>query len=428
MKIAVIGGGSSYTPELINGFLDRVEALPISELCLMDISPERLEVVGGFAQRMVQAKGGPFAVRLTTHQPEAIEGASYVLTQFRVGGMAARREDEYLGRRHGLIGQETTGIGGMAKALRTIPVVLNIARDLKKLASDALLINFSNPAGLVVQAVSLYEPDVPIVGVCNEPYWSKMQIVDHLNAHTHHHIDPNEAQLATLGLNHLCWYRDLSVNGESLWDDFMAALRQHPLEWHWDPATIQALQMVPNNYLTYFYYAASRLARQANWPPSRAEIVMEIEADLLAQYAEPDRTEAPEGLLKRGGAYYSTVATQLISAHYNNLDEVHVGNVPNRGAVADYPDDWVLELNCRVNREGIQPLPADPLPPAAYGLMAAVKAYEMLSAKAATTGDRTAAYQALLVHPLGPSADRIQAVLDDMLETSRPYLPQFFEE
>lgn len=426
MKIAVIGGGSSYTPELINGFLERVESLPLSELWLMDISPERLDIVGGFAQRMVGAKGSPFEVRLTTDQRQAIEGASYVITQLRVGGMEARRDDEYLGMRHGLIGQETTGIGGMAKALRTIPVVLNIARDVKELAPGALLFSFTNPAGLVAQAVSQYEPDVPIIGVCNGPFWGKMEIVENLNKYTDYNIDPNQAQLDVLGLNHLSWFRDLTVNGKSMWDEVMDVYLAHAPDDRWDTCTLRELRMIPNGYFEYFYYTDRKMALQAEWPPSRAEKVMEIERELLAQYAEPDRTEPPDGLMQRGGAYYSTVATQLLNAHYNGLDEVHVVNVPNQGAVADYPDEWVLELPCKVNASGIHPLPAKPLPLVSYGLMAAVKAYEMLTAKAAHDGDRTAAYQALLVHPLGPQADRVQVVLDDMLSTNRAYLPQFF--
>src|SRR5512136_1577596 len=174
MKIAVIGGGSTYTPELVNGFLERVGCFPLTELWLMDLSPERLAVVGGFAQRMAAAKGAPFQVHLTTDQREAVRGARYVITQLRVGGMRARREDEYLGRRHGLIGQETTGVGGMAKALRTIPVILSIARDIRETAPGALLLNFTNPAGLVTEALTRYAPEVTSVGVCNVGITTRM--------------------------------------------------------------------------------------------------------------------------------------------------------------------------------------------------------------------------------------------------------------
>ncbi len=183
--------------------------------------------------------------------------------------------------------------------------------------------------------------------------------------------------------------------------------------------------MIPNSYLQYFYYTDRKLAAQSKWPPSRAEQVMEIEARLLAQYAEPDRTEPPEGLMERGGAYYSTVATQLLNAHYNNLGETHVVNVRHNGAVPGWPADWVLEMPCRVDAGGIRPLPADPLPPACFGLLAQVKSYELLTVEAAVHGDREAAYQALLAHPLGPTADRIEAVLEDLLRTNRAHLPQF---
>jgi 6-phospho-beta-glucosidase len=428
MKVAVIGGGSSYTPELINGFLERVDSLPLAELWLMDIAPERLEVVGGFAQRMVAARGNPFAVHLTPDRREAVRGASYVIVQLRVGGMAARREDEYLGQRHGLVGQETTGVGGMAKALRTIPVVLSIARDLSAWAPGALLVNFTNPAGLVTEALSRHAPDVPSVGVCNAPITTKMQILEAL-AERGPVIPPERVHLKTLGLNHLSWHYGFSVDDEDIWPDLLAHYlgrlrRQDDPEW--PPELIEVLGMVPNYYLHYYYQTDRALAKQQQWPPSRAEEVMTIERDLLTLYAEPDRSEPPGDLMKRGGAYYSTVATQLLNAHCNDLGEPHVVNVPHRGAVPGWPEDWVLEMPCRVDAAGIHPLPADPLPPVCFGLLAQVKMYELLTVKAAIQGDRFAAYQALLAHPLGPAADQVQAVLDDLLETNRAYVPQFW--
>ncbi len=433
MKVAVIGGGSTYTPELINGFLERVGSFPLTELWLMDISQERLDVVGRFAQRMVQAKGAPFAVHLTTDQRQAVAGASYVTTQLRVGGMRARREDEYLGLRHGLIGQETTGVGGMAKALRTIPVILNIAADMGELAPGALLVNFTNPAGLVTEALFRHAPQVPAVGVCNAPIHMKMDILADLEKQMGRPIDPARANLDTLGLNHLSWHRGFTLDGEDIWPQvlagYLANLQDTPSREYaptFDPRTVESLRMIPNNYLQYFYYTGAKLAQQQKWPPSRAETVMAVEAELLQQYAEPGRTEPPEGLMERGGAYYSTVATQLLNAHYNNLGETHVVNVRQAGAVPDWPAEWVLELPCRVDAAGIHPLPAEPLPPACFGLLAQVKMYELLTVEAALHGNRNAAYQALLAHPLGPSADRVQAVLDDMLATNRAYLPQFW--
>ncbi len=427
MKITVIGGGSTYTPELINGFLTRMGTLPVDELVLHDIDAERLNIVGGFAQRMVQAKNAPFKVTLKTDRRTAVAGAAYVITQLRVGGMQARREDEYLGRRHGLVGQETTGVGGMAKALRTIPVVLDIAADIRTAAPDALLVNFTNPSGLITEALARHAPDVASVGVCNAPYNAKMQMLRIL-ADQGIAVVPESAHLNTLGLNHLTWHRGLTVEGEELWPVVMRGYLSNTGAYHfgkWDADTLRILNMIPNYYLEYFYYTADRIAAQQAWPPSRAEQVMEIETRLLRQYAEPDRVEMPEDLMERGGAYYSTVATQLINAHYNDLGEQHVVNVPHRGAVAGWPEDWVLEMPCRVRRTGIEPIPTAPLPDVSFGLLAQIKTYERLTVQAAVNGDMQAAYQALLAHPLGPPADRVSAVLDDLINTHRTYLPRF---
>ncbi len=384
LKVAVIGGGSTYTPELVNGFLERMQTFPLTDLWLMDISEDRLEVVGRFAQRMVEAKGAPFQVHLTTDRREAVRGANYVTTQLRVGMMEARRRDEYLGRRHGLIGQETTGIGGMAKALRTVPVILGIAADMRELAPGALLVNFTNPSGLVTQALFDHAPDVLAVGVCNSAIGVKMSILRGLEAETGQKIDPARAQLKTLGLNHLTWYHGFKLDGEEIWPSIiqkrLGELRSSP-DPEWDPATIEALGMLPNGYLQYFYYTDKKRAAQEKWPPSRAEQVQAIEANLLKEYAEPERSEPPADLMKRGGAYYSTVATQLLNAHYNDLGEEHVANVRNDGAVRDWPADWVLELPCKVDRSGVHALPTEALPPACFGLIAQVKAYELLTVK-----------------------------------------------
>ena len=431
MKVAVFGGGSTYTPELVNGFLARVEQFPVKELWLMDIDQARLDVVGGFARRMVAHKGDPFKVVLTTDPRAAVAGASYVSTQLRVGQMEARRRDEYLGKRHGLIGQETTGVGGMAKALRTIPVILKIAADLRELgAPGAMLVNFTNPAGLVTQALSKYAPDVPAVGVCNVPITAKMMILERLAKATGKTIEPERAELRTLGLNHLSWHRGFTVDGEDVWpqiiEGYIAELKQeeHP---EWDARTIEVLRMIPNYYLQYFYHTDKKLAAQEKWPPSRADEVIAVEEDLLREYADPNLKEPPADLMKRGGAYYSTVATQLLNAHYNDLGETHIVNARNNGAVAAWPADWGLEMPARVDRAGVHPLPAEPLPPACFGLIAQVKSFELLTVEAAVHGDREAAYQALLAHPLGPTADKIQAVLDDMLETHREHLPNFWK-
>ena len=430
MKIAVIGGGSTYTPELVNGFLSRVDSLPLKELWLMDIDKERLDIVGGFAQRMVRAKGEPFKVILSTVQKEAIAGASYVTTQLRVGMMPARRGDEYLGLRHNLIGQETTGIGGMAKALRTIPVILSIANDIREVAPGALLANFTNPAGLVTEALNLHAPDISAVGVCNVGITTKMGFIEELEKVTGKKIDDDHAHLNTLGLNHLTWHRGFTVDGEEMWPQIFPAYVEEmkkEQEPEWDIHTLESLGMIPNYYLQYFYYADKKLAAQKKWPPSRAEEVMEIEKDLLREYADPGLTEPPADLMKRGGAYYSTLATQLINSHYNDLGQTHVVNIRNDGAVKEYPSDWVLEIPAKVDKAGIHPLPSDPLPASCFGLVSHVKMYELLTVEAAVHSDRNALYQGLLANPLGPSADKVQEVMEDLLETNKQWLPQFFK-
>jgi 6-phospho-beta-glucosidase len=429
MKVTVIGGGSTYTPELISGFLKRVDSFPVNELWLMDIDPGRLEIVGGFAQRIVENVGAPFKVFLTTDQRQAIQGTSYVITQLRVGMMKARRSDEYLGHRHGLIGQETTGVGGMAKALRTIPIVLNIAKDIAELAPGALLANFTNPSGLVTEALARHAADVAAVGVCNVPITTQMGIIEKLEELYGRKIDPRNAQLDTLGLNHLSWHRGFTLDGEDVWPQliqgYLTTLKADP-DPEWAPRLIESLQMIPNYYLNYFYQTDKKRESQNDWPPSRAETVIEIEKGLLEQYADPNLKEPPADLMKRGGAYYSTLATQILTAHYNDLGETHIVNTPHRGAVPGWPQDWVLEMPCIVDAKGIRPIPTEPLPPVCFGLIAQVKSYELLTVQAAVHGDREAAYQALLAHPLGPAADKVQEVLDDMLETNRAYLPQFW--
>lgn len=424
LKVAVIGGGSTYTPELINGFIARVESFPLTELWLMDIDAERLSVVGGFARRMVAAKGKPFEVYLTLDQCEAVSGASYVCTQLRVGQMAARKADEYLARRHGLIGQETTGVGGMAKALRTIPVVLNIANDMRQAAPGALLVNFTNPAGLVTEALKRYAPGVASVGVCNGPIGAKMRLTSLLEKDLGQTIAPERVQLKTLGLNHLSWHRGLTLDGEEMWPQAFAAYQKDQAEW--DAETLNRLRMIPNTYLKYFYYTGDKLAAQKMWPPSRAEEVQAIEAGLLRDYANPANTEPSADLMKRGGAYYSTVATQLLNAHYNNLGETHVVNTRHDGAVPGYPADWVLEIPATVSRDAIRPMAAEPLPAECFDLLKRVKEYELLTVEAAVHGDRQAALQALLANPLGPAPDQAPAVLDDLLDTHRAHLPQFW--
>jgi len=429
LKVAVVGGGSTYTPELLNGFLTHQQEFPLDELWLMDIDAKRLQVVGRFAQRIARANGAKFNIILSTDRQETIKDASYVITQFRVGQMQARREDEYLGLRHGLVGQETTGIGGMAKALRTIPVMLDIAREIERLAPEALLVNFTNPSGLITEALFQHAPQITSVGLCNAAITTKMEIIRRIDERTGLVIDPDDAQIQALGLNHLTWYYGFHVNGKDIWHDIIDLLvdelRQQD-DPDFDPETIETLQMIPNSYLQYYYSTEKMVKKQEKWPPSRAEQVMEIEKSLLKKFADADQKQIPDELMTRGGAFYSTLAVQLLNAHYNNLEKIFIVNVRHNGAVPKWNQDWVLEMPCIVKRKGITPVQTPALPLVCTGLLTQVKMYELLTVEAATRGDRKAAYQALLAHPLGPSAENISAVLEDMLRTNQAYLPAFF--
>lgn len=417
MKIAVIGGGSTYTPELVHGFLSMVPHLPLRELWLMDIDPIRLDIVGGFARRMVAAKHQSFKVVLSTNQRDAIEDSNYIITQFRVGQMNARVQDEYLGKRYGLIGQETTGIGWMAMALRTIPVILNIAQDIHATAPGAVLLNFTNPSGLVTEALNRYAPDILAVGVCNVGITTKMKLLQHIATSMGKEIDPEHATLQSLGLNHLTWHRGFTIYDEDVWSHLFPRYIK-----------LETLGMVPNDYLQYYYYTDKKIALQKEWPPSRGEEVIGIEKKLLHQYNDQGLIDIPSDLMLRGGAYYSTLATHLIHSHHNDIACEEVVNVKNNGGVKEWPSDWVLEMPCKIDRHGFFPIPTKPLPAVCFGLIAQVKSYEQLTVEAAVRGDRDLAFQALLAHPLGPDADKAAGLLEDMLITNKLYLPQFFSE
>ncbi len=260
------------------------------------------------------------------------------------------------------------------------------------------------------------------------PYNDKMDILEQLEKIIGQTISPDRAELDTLGLNHLSWHRGFTLDGEDIWpkiiQEYVKQLRSSD-DPEFDPSIIETLRMIPNYYLGYYYDSVHKIELQKQWPPSRAEEVMEVEKNLLIQYADETLDEIPADLMKRGGAYYSTVATQLIDSHYNDLGEMHVVNTRNDGAVKEWPKEWVLEMPCKINRSGIHPQPTKPLTPVCASLIYQVKTYELLTAEAAVTGNRNSAFQALLAHPLGPRGNQIQVVLEDMLEANHKYLPQF---
>lgn len=416
MKIAVIGGGSSYTPELLDGLLDRASAIGAAEVYLHDVHAERLKVVGGFVRRMAAARGSRLLISSGLDLEEAVSGARFVIAQVRVGGNAARREDEKLGRRHGLIGQETTGVGGFAKALRTIPVMLEVCAAMEKHAPSATLINFTNPSGLITEAV-LKSTSVQAIGLCNIPITFHLELSRLLGA------PRSEVDFDYIGLNHLSWVRQVFLRGEPVTAEVLgrgaapgssAKLRELA---EYPPEFSSALGMIPMHYLRYYYLTARLLAEQNRETRTRADEVMEIEKELFKIYADPAGHQKPDLLSRRGGAHYSQAALELMEAIVFNRGDRLILNVQNQGTIPELGREAVIECWCRVDQAGGRPLPVRRPEPAIRGLILAVKAYEELTIQAAVEKNYRAALLALVAHPLGPGAERAEKVLQDIMKT-----------
>ena len=404
MKIAVIGAGSTYTPELVAGLAAQAGRLELERLALMDIDPGRLEIVAGFCRRLARRQGAGFAIDSGGDLAEALAGADFVLTQIRVGGQAARHQDIQLGLRHGLVGQETTGVGGFAKALRTIPVLLELCRQVERLCPRAWLINFTNPSGLVTEAL-LRHGRQRVIGLCNIPINVHHDLARLLE------VPPERVEVDSLGLNHLSWVRRVLLDGRDvlpqMLQKFLAAGRPANLDEELDypPGFLRALGMVPSSYLRYYYLTRRAVAELQTRPRSRAQEVMEIERRLLDYYADEGNDSKPAELEKRGGALYSTAALELMLSLRLDRNDRQVLDVRNAGALDCLPDDCVVEVPCRVGAAGAVPLPAEPVPPQIAGLMQQVKAYELLAVRAAVERSRAAAILALANHPLVADAE-----------------------
>jgi 6-phospho-beta-glucosidase len=419
VKIAVIGGGSTYTPELIEGLLSRTERLPVDELVLHDVAAERLEVVGGLAARMLQRGGWGGRLDLTGDLERAVDGADFVLIQLRVGGQQARLVDETLPLRFGTIGQETTGAGGFAKALRTIPVVLNIADVVRRRsATDAWLVDFTNPVGMVTQA--LLDAGHHALGLCNVAITMHRSLAERLG------VDPQRVQLEHVGLNHLSWIRGILVDGVDRLPQLLEAHAAEIAEEMDLPLdAIRRLGAIPSYYLRYYYAFDKVLAKQRTGK-NRASEVIDIEARLMELYRDPALDHKPALLADRGGAFYSEAAAQLLEALHSGSGDVQVVDLRNDGAMAELGPDDVVELPARIDHEGAHPLPQRPLPDELRELITQVKAYEALTIKAAITGDRERALQALAANPLVNGRVQTGPLLDALLEANRPLLPQYF--
>ena len=423
IKVGVIGGGSSYTPELLEGLLARRKILDLGEIWLMDIDAQRLEILSALGKRMAEKAGQNVAIRTTQDVREAVENASFVVTQFRAGGMAARIRDEKLGLRHDLIGQETTGVGGFAKSLRTIPILLDVARAMEVSAPDAWLLNFTNPAGIITEA-ALKHSDVPVIGLCNIPIGYVMEAAKATGA------APDSVELDYVGINHLSWVRGCRVNGEDQWEMFLAAAAQEFLEEEGAAGPVMAEwlrfhRLVPNYYLQYYYCTKTVLAELKSKSQTRGEKVVEVEQALFEKYRDPNLNEKPQELEERGGAFYSTAACNLIESLVTDKRDVQIVNVRNGETVPELPPDVSVEVPCRITAAGPVPLEQRPLEAEIRGILQVVKAYEELTVEAAVRGDRRSALLALSVHPLVRQIEALEPLLDELLAENREFLPQF---
>lgn len=418
MKVCVIGGGSTYTPELVDGLVRRREQLDLHTIHLVDVDESRLAILGPLAARMCE--GSSVAVEWGTDRQEGIAGSAFVVSQMRVGGMAARERDEQLGREFGLIGQETVGVGGFANALRTIPVALDIAADIERLAPDATLLNFTNPAGLITEALCRHT-DVTTIGLCNVPWTIKALVARSLE------VAVADVEFDYVGLNHLSWVRRVTVAGHDRTAEVLDGLRRRASgraadpdrdvdgEPEWTPEAIDAIGAIPNSYLRYYYEAEAWVRHQASHP-TRASEVMAIEEQLLTAYSDPELSEKPAELEQRGGAYYSEAAAALMADIASDADTVHVINTPNRGAIPGLPGDVVVEVAARVDASRIEPIDVPELRPDIDALVRTMKDFELLTVQAAVDGDQAAAIRALVTNPLGPSISRAPAVWERLKE------------
>ncbi len=424
VKMAIVGGGSTYTPELVEGLCDHEDRLAVDELVLLDPDPDRLGPVAGLSQRILRHRGWTGRLEATGDRQRALDGAAFVVVQLRVGGQAARLSDETLPHGYGCLGQETTGPGGLAKALRTVPLVLELAEETaRRAAPGAWLVDFTNPVGIVTQALA--DEGHRAVGLCNVARTVQRRLGHYLGG-----VDPDAIDLEHVGLNHLTWVRTATVDGV---DRLPGLLERFGPELELESGTpidlIRLLGALPSYYLHYYYGRDAELAEQVapGYRP-RAEVVAELEAKLLVEYEDPGLVTKPELLSWRGGAYYSEAAVRLMASLHAGTGDVQVVDVVNGGALGGLADDAVVEVPSVVDGEGVHPLPQRPLPPEMLGLVQHVKGYERLAVEAATSGSRQAVVRALLANPLVGQYPVAEELAGALLSANRRFLPRFFPE
>jgi 6-phospho-beta-glucosidase len=421
MKIAVVGGGSTYTPELIDGFARLANQVTITEIVLIDPDQSRLAVVGPFSARIMRSYGHPAEVRWTSDLDDGLDGAGAVLLQLRIGGQAARHRDETWPLKCGCVGQETTGAGGFAKALRTVPVVLHIAERARARAlAGAWLIDFTNPVGIVTRA--LLDAGHRAIGLCNVAIGFQRIFAGMLG------VAPERISLEHVGLNHLTWERAVFLDGTDVLPELIAAhgeelagLIELPL------SVIQRTRSIPSYYLRYFY-AHDQVVSEQLTSPTRAEQVAQIERELLEMYADPALDRKPELLGQRGGAFYSEAAVALLASLVNDTKDTQVVNVRNNGTMPFLSDDAVIEVASVISAAGASPVGFAPLSPLMRGLVAHVSAYEELAVQAATLGGRDRVFEAMLAHPLIGQYDKAEQLTDLLLAENTAFLPWAAEQ
>ncbi|WUS97033.1 6-phospho-beta-glucosidase [Streptomyces sp. NBC_00708] len=418
MKLAVVGGGSTYTPELIDGFARLRDTLPVEELVLVDPAADRLDLVGGLARRIFAKQGHPGRIVTTSDVDAGVAGADAVLLQLRVGGQAARNQDETWPLECGCVGQETTGAGGLAKALRTVPVVLDIAERVRRTNPDAWIIDFTNPVGIVTRA--LLQAGHKAVGLCNVAIGFQRKFARLLD------VAPGEVHLDHVGLNHLTWELGVRLGGPQGEDVLPRLIAEHgdaiADDLHMPRAVVDRLGVVPSYYLRYFY-AHDEVVRELGTKPSRAAEVAAMEKELLAMYGDPALDEKPALLAKRGGAFYSEAAVDLAAALLGGGGSAHqVVNTYNNGTLPFLPDDAVIEVQAKVDGSGATPLAVPALDPLYAGLIANVTAYEDLALRAALHGGRDRVFKALLAHPLIGQFEYAEALTDKLIAHNREHL------
>ena len=427
IKIVTIGGGSSYTPELVEGFIKRYDELPVKELWLVDIEDgeEKLEIVSNLARRMVKRANIDMKIFHTLNRKEALKGADFVTTQFRVGQLDARIKDEKIPLSHGLIGQETNGAGGLFKALRTIPVILDIINDIQKLCSDAWLINFTNPVGIVSEAIFRYTNFKKYIGLCNVPIGIKNNLAKVLE------LDSNKIDIDFAGLNHMVYGLNVKINGKDITnkaldryiDANISMKNIKDIEFNKD--FIKSLGVIPCPYHRYYYKSLEMLdieLKEFKDGKTRGQVVKELEKELFEIYKDENINTKPPQLEKRGGTYYSDAACNLINSIYNDKGDIQVVNTLNNGAINDFKDDEVVEISCVITKDGPKPIHIGNLPTAISGLLRQIKSFELLTAKAAVMKDYNIAYLALCINPLTPSDDVAKVVFDELMDAHSEYI------